>query len=106
MELDLTSLDAKLKEKEEEIRNNVSDEEYHDEIDIATINVCGEALSKWYDSQKRKQYGEDPINMRDVAREMAAHIKGKYMMESTEEQIIEQIINNSKTYLVDGYYDN
>lgn len=106
MDLDLNSLDAKLKEKEEEIRKYVSDEEYHAEMDTAAINVYGDALAKLYDSQKRKQYGEEPNNMQDVAYEMAVHIKEKYIMKSTEDQITKQIINNSKNHLEDGYYDN
>lgn len=106
MDLDFNSLDAKIKEKEEEIRKEVSDKEINAEMDIAAINVCGETLAKWYDKQKRKQYGKEPNNQSEIAYEMAVHIKKTLQSKSTEDQIAGQIINNSKTHLKDGYYDN
>lgn len=107
MDIDYNSLDAKIKKKEDEIREmGLDDETCHAEEDSATINVFGEELAKLYDKQKRKQYGKEPNNQPEIAHEMAVHIKGTYFMESTEDQIAKQIINNSKTHLKDGYYDN
>lgn len=107
MDIYFDLLNETLAKKENEVFMNTSDDNYHSQMDSAAIDICGKTLAKLCSGKKRQSCGVLPNNYMDEnANKLAKHIKKKYTMPASEEEIAQYIIEECNKHLQDGYYDD